>query len=153
RLRMLHVSLLLPSGGSQMPNDAKLGLVVGLGLVIAVAVIYFRNDSSRKREETPAATVVKPASATRQPPPPRGQARAPKARAPAQFDGALPRRHTVAEGDTLASLAEHYYGDREKADEIFRANREQLASPDTLPVGIVLIIPVSQAAKSEDTSK
>jgi len=136
-----------------MPNDAKLGLVVGLGLVIAVAVIYFRNDSSRKREETPAATVVKPASATRQPPPPHGQARATKARPAVQVDGALPRRHTVAEGDTLASLAEHYYGDREKGDGILRANREQLASPDNLPVGIVLIIPESQAATSAESTK
>ena len=67
------------SGRSKMPNDAKLGLVVGLGLVIAVAVIYFRNDSLRKREESPAATAVKPASATRQPPP-RGQARSTRAR-------------------------------------------------------------------------
>jgi len=62
-----------------MPNDAKLGLLVGLGLVIAVAVIYFRNDSLRKREESPTATAVKPASATRQPPP-RGQARSTRAR-------------------------------------------------------------------------
>src|SRR5215472_5665626 len=53
------------SGRSKMPNDAKLGLLVGLGLVIAVAVIYFRNDSLRKREESPTATAVKPASATR----------------------------------------------------------------------------------------
>lgn len=27
-----------------MPNDAKLGLVVGVGLVIAVAVVFFRRD-------------------------------------------------------------------------------------------------------------
>jgi hypothetical protein len=27
-----------------MPNDAKLGLVVGVGLVIAVAVVFFRKD-------------------------------------------------------------------------------------------------------------
>lgn len=27
-----------------MPNDAKLGLVVGVGLVIAVAVIFFRKE-------------------------------------------------------------------------------------------------------------
>ncbi len=29
-----------------MPNDAKLGLVVGVGLVIAVAVLFFRKDMS-----------------------------------------------------------------------------------------------------------
>ena len=28
-----------------MPNDAKLGLVVGVGLVIAVAVLFFRKDT------------------------------------------------------------------------------------------------------------
>lgn len=27
-----------------MPNDAKLGLVVGVGLVMVVAVVYFRKD-------------------------------------------------------------------------------------------------------------
>jgi len=75
-----------------MPNDAKLGLVVGLGLVIAVAVVYFRNDSLRKREESPAASAVKPASATRQPPP-RGQARSTRAR-PAVQDDAPPQALT-----------------------------------------------------------
>ena len=29
-----------------MPNDAKLGLVLGLGLVIAIGVIYFRKDQA-----------------------------------------------------------------------------------------------------------
>ena len=28
-----------------MPNDAKLGMVAGVGLVIAVAVVFFRKDS------------------------------------------------------------------------------------------------------------
>jgi hypothetical protein len=72
-----------------MPNDAKLGLVIGLGLVIAVAVIYFRSDSARAREEAPTATAVKPASATRQPPP-RGQARATKARPAVQSETSEP---------------------------------------------------------------
>lgn len=27
-----------------MPNDAKLGLVVGLGLVLLIGVIFFRRD-------------------------------------------------------------------------------------------------------------
>ena len=29
-----------------MPNDAKLGLIVGVGLVIGVAVVFFRKDDS-----------------------------------------------------------------------------------------------------------
>jgi hypothetical protein len=84
-----------------MPNDAKLGLVVGLGLVIAVAVIYFRNDSLRKHEESPAATAVKPASATRQPPP-RGQARSTKARPAVQDEQnqkALPESSEASAAD------------------------------------------------------
>src|SRR5260370_34322505 len=28
----------------EMPNDAKLGLIVGVGVVLAVAVIFFRKD-------------------------------------------------------------------------------------------------------------
>src|SRR4051812_22879368 len=28
-----------------MPNDAKLGLVVGMALIIAVAVVFFRKDA------------------------------------------------------------------------------------------------------------
>ena len=87
-----------------MPNDAKLGLVIGLGLVIVVAVIYFRNDSTRAHEESPAATAVKPASATRQPPP-RGQSRATKARPAVQSD---------TSETTLAET--HENGDNEKQD-------------------------------------
>ena len=33
-----------------MPNDAKLGLVVGVGLVIAVAVVFARTDPSAQRQ-------------------------------------------------------------------------------------------------------
>lgn len=28
-----------------MPNDAKFGLVVGVGLVIAVAIVFFRKEA------------------------------------------------------------------------------------------------------------
>jgi hypothetical protein len=73
------------SGGLVMPNDAKLGLVLGLGLVIVVAVLYFRSDASRTREETPTAAAAKPSSAPRQPPP-RGQSRPTKARPAVQSE-------------------------------------------------------------------
>jgi nucleoid-associated protein YgaU len=135
-----------------VPNDAKLGLALGLGLVIAVAVVYFRGDGARKADEGPAANSVKPAAATPQPPP-RGQTRATKARPAVQNDDAEPdaslaRRHTVATGDTLAGLAERYYGDREKAEEIYSANRDLLSSPNELPAGTVLVIP--QALNAND---
>jgi hypothetical protein len=68
-----------------MPNDAKLGLVIGLGLVIALAVIYFRGDGGNRNEES-AATAVKPA-ATHRRPSPRGQSRPTKARPAVQTEG------------------------------------------------------------------
>jgi hypothetical protein len=42
-----------------MPNDAKLGMIVGLGLVIAVAVFFVRKDIPRSpaAAETPRTTV------------------------------------------------------------------------------------------------
>lgn len=43
-----------------MPNDAKLGLVLGVSLVIAVAVIFFRKDlPSNGKSTDPSATIVK----------------------------------------------------------------------------------------------
>jgi hypothetical protein len=48
-----------------MPNDAKLGLVAGVALVIVVAVLYFHNDlgAGKSRGDAAAATVVGPAAA------------------------------------------------------------------------------------------
>jgi hypothetical protein len=42
-----------------MPNDAKLGLVVGVSLVIVVAVFFFRKEAPAV--DPAAATIVKPA--------------------------------------------------------------------------------------------
>jgi hypothetical protein len=43
-----------------MPNDAKFGLLVGVTMVIAVAVVFFRNDpSGGPKPNDPAAPVVK----------------------------------------------------------------------------------------------
>jgi len=46
-----------------MPNDAKLGLVVGVGLVIAVAVVFFRKELPpvSSSPDNAAATVGNPA--------------------------------------------------------------------------------------------
>lgn len=35
---------LAPGGGIAMTNDAKLGLVVGIGVVILIAIVFFRKD-------------------------------------------------------------------------------------------------------------
>ena len=51
------------------------------------------------------------------------------------------RVHKVVDGDTLASLAQRYLGQADRAREIFEANRDVLPSPEALPIGAVLRIP------------
>lgn len=51
------------------------------------------------------------------------------------------RRHRLTDGDTLVGLAERYYGDRNRAAELFDANRGVLSSPDLLPIGIEIVLP------------
>jgi nucleoid-associated protein YgaU len=107
-----------------MPNDAKLGMVVGVGLVIIVAVIFFRKDSTAADAF---ATIPKSAPAVTQPPPTRGP-----------HGGA---KHVVEDGDTLIDLSRRYYGTGEKFNVIYNANRDQLGAPDRLRPGMVLTIP------------
>jgi nucleoid-associated protein YgaU len=103
-----------------MPNDAKLGLVVGVVLVVGIAVVFFR------REEAPANPRIV------------GEIRA-EPRAPRKPANLV--RHTVREGDTLFSLAQQYYQDDRRFVDIFQANRDTLQSPTRLTPGTVLVIP------------
>lgn len=57
-----------------------------------------------------------------------------------------PSRHVVADGDTLTNLAVRYLGRAEAYLEIFESNRDVLASPDLLPIGAVLKIPLRHDA-------
>jgi len=69
-----------------MPNDAKLGLIVGVGLVIGVAVVFFRKDVGPP-EKPGEPSYVTPVSATRAAPvTPRGTYRSVKAKAVTQED-------------------------------------------------------------------
>jgi len=52
--------------------------------------------------------------------------------------------HTITDGDTLSRLAGQYLGSSERYLEIYEANRDLLASPDLLPIGKVLKIPLRQ---------
>jgi nucleoid-associated protein YgaU len=126
-----------------MPNDAKLGLVVGVGLVIAVAVLFFRKDSPGA---DPAAANVKPTPGTQPATPVPASRTRPVAAHSGIRTASTPvpgeaRCHIVHEGDTLFTLAQDYYRDRNKADYLFQANRNRLASPDSLEPGTVLVIP------------
>lgn len=58
--------------------------------------------------------------------------------------------HTVASGDTLGTIAKHYYGNASRYTDIFNANRDQLSSPDVVQVGQVLNIPLSGPAVHPD---
>ena len=120
-----------------MSNDAKLGLVIGVGLVMTIAVVFFRKDNLVGAEAQPAdATTAAIAAA-----PAEAAAHAVPATTTARHVPRPGRRHTVREGETLAGLAQRYYGDEDKADELYRANRDVLKSADDVPAGTELVIP------------
>jgi nucleoid-associated protein YgaU len=131
-----------------MPNDAKLGLVVGVGVVIAVAIVFFRPDGTPSSPLTGNAAAASvhagpPASSAGR----AGASRSAKTKGTGNVEPeknpATPavRHHTVKEGDTLFRLAELYYGDQEKSDLIYQANRGVLKSAEELPPGTELVIP------------
>ncbi len=49
--------------------------------------------------------------------------------------------HRIVDGDTLSSIARRYYGDEQRARELFEANRNVLRDPELLPIGTELMIP------------
>lgn len=57
--------------------------------------------------------------------------------------------YTVRSGDTLSAIADRFYGSARHTDALYRANRDQLASPDALREGQVLRIP-PQASLGDD---
>lgn len=60
---------------------------------------------------------------------------------PDATQGADDRAYTVAEGDTLSSIALKIYGDSSKYRKIFEANRDVLSDENTLALGQQLRIP------------
>lgn len=67
---------------------------------------------------------------------------------PPRDPGAAPadalRTHVIIDGDTLARLADRYLDDPERSAEIYRLNRDVLANPDLLPIGVELRIPARE---------
>lgn len=49
--------------------------------------------------------------------------------------------YTVQRGDSLERIARRIYGSRTAANRIYKANRERLDDPDTLPEGTELVLP------------
>lgn len=68
---------------------------------------------------------------------------APPAQAAAASAGAgsAGRTYKVQAGDTLSKIAKEFYGDANKYERIFDANRDKLESPDKIRAGQELIIP------------
>jgi nucleoid-associated protein YgaU len=113
-----------------MPNDAKLGLVVGVGLVIAIGVVFYRKDAAIGST----AAIDKPAEVQ-------------TADRTSKIDESVAgttsaRQHTVKAGETLASLARQYLGDESKATAIRDLN-PAIQGADSLSAGTVLILPAA----------
>jgi nucleoid-associated protein YgaU len=53
-------------------------------------------------------------------------------------------QYIVSDGDTLGSIAKHFYGEPKKYTQIFKANLDVLEHPDRIEVGQVLAIPFEQ---------
>ena len=51
------------------------------------------------------------------------------------------RFHRIRDGDTLDAIAREHFGNPDRANEIFDANRQLLKHPDLLPVGTEIAIP------------
>jgi nucleoid-associated protein YgaU len=58
------------------------------------------------------------------------------------------RPYRLRDGDTLEKIAERLLGNRERAAEIFEANRDVLAMPDLLPVGVTILVPPRETASN-----
>jgi LysM repeat protein len=85
-----------------------------------------------------------PAPAAPAPPKPAAPREAPKSNAQQKVSYTV---HRIVDGDTLSSLAQRYLGSSKRFSVIFEANRDRLQSPDLLPIGTELRIPVEEAGQ------
>jgi LysM repeat protein len=54
---------------------------------------------------------------------------------------APPSRHRIVDGDSLEKIAQRYLGDRARWPDVYQVNRDVLAAPSALPIGVELRIP------------
>jgi nucleoid-associated protein YgaU len=55
--------------------------------------------------------------------------------------GTSTRTYTVKAGDSLSKISREFYGDANKYQKIFQANRDRLSDPDKIRAGQELVIP------------
>lgn len=65
---------------------------------------------------------------------------------------AVPATYAVRDGDDLTSLAIRFYGHPAAAGAILAANRDHLATPDILPIGLRLRLPPPWAVTAGRTA-
>jgi len=116
-----------------------------------IGSLYKSTPVVASREEPPVAKVVgKEKTTLASKPTPISQANlttVPANPAPAQPSSPTPSRmatgkeYTIKAGDSLARLAERYYGSTGKWEKIYEANRESIKNPNYIFIGQKIIIP------------
>jgi len=152
-----------------MQKDLKIGLVLGLGMVIAAVLWLATRPSLSPQSEiadipdipaikTPQESIALPAPAVAiEPKPEENQlpeenplppaAEAPPAELPdlTQYEQAEKIKtlkfHIVQKGETLSRISSQYYGSAGKWQKILEANRQTIKDANKLTPGMKLIIP------------
>jgi nucleoid-associated protein YgaU len=65
----------------------------------------------------------------------------PETKAPAPPKPVAVNCYTVKQGDSLSSIAKHYYGDTKKWTLLYDVNKSHIKDPDKIFPGMVLTIP------------
>jgi nucleoid-associated protein YgaU len=117
-----------------MHKDFKIGLGVGLLLVIA-AIVWLCTLPKLSTESRALQNVSsKPAPAVTIAPQPTVEIKPQTAEKAVRF-------HVVEKGQTLSQIAEQYYGSQRQWPKIINANRDILPDPNRLTPGLKLVIP------------
>jgi len=111
-------------------NQSRLNMILGALIVLVIGILVFNYFNRSKPDLGPAQN-----TATQE-----GQDVSPDN---------LPGKYTVKDGDTLFTIAEKYYQDGYKFEEIAQANN--IADPNNLEAGQVLEIPKLEAAAPSET--
>ena len=108
-------------------------LIVGTVLVMACGWVGGNPPTPTLTAPTPAAASPSPESKPSPAPPPPS---------PSPSPAAAGESYTVAEGDTLATIADKFYGDSALWRRIYDANRSTIGdNPDSVRIGTNLRIP------------
>ncbi len=147
-----------------MHRDVKIGIAIGVLLVALVGIYWWAREGVQTpvvppEEVEPEAALLPPV----EPVAPVGEDLEPslpeipevaglpvESVAPEEIPaaGTVPepqrpevRTHVVAKGDTLIRIARRYYGNDANWRAILEANRDTIADPDNIPVGMEILVP------------